>query len=54
VWLDVFEDNFRAQHGYRSLGFVEEGMLRECVHHDGRYRSLILMGMLESEYRSKR
>ena len=54
VWLDAFEDNLRAQHVYRSLGFVKEGMVRECVYHEGRYRSLILMSMLESEYRSRR
>jgi RimJ/RimL family protein N-acetyltransferase len=54
LWLDVFEDNLRAQHVYRSVGFVQEGMLRECVRYRDRYRSLILMSMLESEYRAKR
>jgi diamine N-acetyltransferase len=54
LWLDTFDDNLRAQHVYSALGFVQEGMLRECVRYRKQYRSLILMSMLESEYRSKR
>jgi RimJ/RimL family protein N-acetyltransferase len=53
IWLDVFDHNLRAQHVYRSLGFAQEGTLRECVKYGDRYRSLILMAMLESEYRAK-
>ena len=52
LWLDVYDDNHRALHVYRSLGFVEEGTLRECVKCEGRYRSLVVMSMLESEYRA--
>ena len=53
LWLDVFTDNSRARHVYRSVGFVEEGVLRECVRWGGEYRSLVLMSMLESEYRGR-
>ena len=53
LWLDTFEDNTRARHVYRSLGFVEEGMLRECVKYEARYRSLVLMSILEHEYRAR-
>lgn len=49
LWLDVFDDNHRARHLYRSLGFVEEGTLRECVKYEDRYRSLVVMSMLDSE-----
>ncbi|MGA2630832.1 MAG: GNAT family protein [Terriglobia bacterium] len=52
LWLDVYDDNHRARHIYRSLGFVEEGTLRECIECEGRYRSLVVMSMLESEYRA--
>ena len=38
LWLDVYEDNPRARHIYRSLGFVEEGTLRECIKSEGRGR----------------
>lgn len=49
LWLDVYEDNHRARHVYRSVGFVEEGTLRECVKHGDKYRSLVVMSMLDSE-----
>jgi diamine N-acetyltransferase len=54
IWLDVFPHNSRARHVYRSVGFVEEGVLRECVKHGDIYRSLVLMSMLESEYKRVR
>ena len=49
-WLDVFEDNARARHLYRSIGLVEEGLLRQCVRRGDQYRSLLVMSMLENEY----
>jgi ribosomal protein S18 acetylase RimI-like enzyme len=48
--LDVNEDNARARHVYRTVGFVEEGMLREADWFGDRYRSLVLMSMLDREY----
>lgn len=51
LWLDVYEDNHRARHVYRLLGFVEEGTLRECIKREDGYRSLVVMSILESEYR---
>jgi ribosomal protein S18 acetylase RimI-like enzyme len=54
LWLDVFEHNARARHVYRSAGFVEEGVLRECVKQPDRYASLVVMSLLEDEYRQRR
>ena len=54
LWLDVFTDNDRARHVYRILGFIEEGVLREAVLRDGRWRSLVVMSMLESEHHTAR
>lgn len=45
LWLDVFEHNARARHVYRSVGFVEEGALQECVGQDGTIRSLVVMAI---------
>jgi RimJ/RimL family protein N-acetyltransferase len=53
-WLDVKQDNRRAQQLYSNEGFVEEGRLRECVRLSGDaadgYDSLIVMGLLDREY----
>lgn len=53
LWLDVFDDNTRARHVYQSVGFKEEGVLREAaLKSDGRFGSLVVMSILASEYRS--
>jgi diamine N-acetyltransferase len=49
--LDVFEHNRHAQRVYQAIGFRPEGMLREAVKQEETYRSIILMSMLEQEYR---
>ena len=51
LWLDVREHNERARRLYESEGFVPEGMLRECVSVGEGWESLVLMSVLEQEYR---
>ncbi len=51
LWLDVMEHNTRAQQLYLSEGFIKEGMLREVLMRHGHYVSLILMSILEHEYK---
>ena len=53
LWLDVVDNNARARHLYRSVGFVEEGTLRECLYYaeENCFRSSIVMAVLEQEYR---
>ena len=53
VFLDVFEDNVRAQHLYRSFGFAEEGTMREAAMRDGQYYALVLMSMLDREFAAR-
>ncbi|HJV97044.1 MAG TPA: GNAT family protein [Albitalea sp.] len=53
-WLDVKSLNTRALEFYRSEGFVEEGRLRDSVKVGDGYDSLIVMSMLEDEYRARR
>jgi RimJ/RimL family protein N-acetyltransferase len=53
LWLDTYSDNTRAQHVYRSLGFSEEGVMRECKKWGDEYRSLVMMSILESEYKAR-
>ena len=54
LWLDVYDSNARAKRLYEAAGFLEEGVLRECVWVSGRYESLVVMGMLEHEFASRR
>ncbi|MCO7127072.1 GNAT family N-acetyltransferase [Sporolactobacillus shoreicorticis] len=53
LWLDVVDDNGRARHVYQKAGFVQEGVLRECMRYSDRYKSLIVMSLLEHEYSEK-
>lgn len=50
IWLEVFDHNDGAIHVYRSFGFREDGLLREAVHRDGVWHSLILMSVLDREF----
>lgn len=50
LWLDVFADNQRALHLYLKMGFIQEGILRECKKSDSGYRSMIILSMLAPEY----
>lgn len=52
LWLDVFTDNERAQRAYLAVGFRQEGILRDSVRQGGRYRSLVIMSLLEPEFRA--
>ncbi|MDC0667971.1 GNAT family N-acetyltransferase [Nannocystis radixulma] len=50
LWLDVKAGNARARHLYRSEGFVEEGVMRDCLREGARRESLVLMSVLRPEY----
>lgn len=54
LWLDVLEHNHRARHLYLSEGFVVEGTLRECMKIGNSFASLVVMSMLEADYRDIR
>ena len=51
LWLDVRDHNVRAQRPYESEGFVREGVLRDYNKVGNGFESLIIMSMLEHEYR---
>jgi RimJ/RimL family protein N-acetyltransferase len=50
IQLHVFADNARARATYRKVGFVEEGVLRETVFHDGAFRDEVAMSVLAHEW----
>jgi diamine N-acetyltransferase len=51
--LEVVEENARARHVYRALGFADEGFLRECYDHpeSGARANMILMSILKPEWK---
>jgi diamine N-acetyltransferase len=51
LFLDVFVTNDRARHVYENFGFRKEGTMRDAIYRDGAYHSLVLMSLLETEYR---
>lgn len=49
LWLDVIDDNARAQHVYRKLGFVEEGRFRKATWRPHGWQDLVIFGMLAED-----
>jgi GNAT superfamily N-acetyltransferase len=52
-WLEVVETNPRARHVYRTMGWTEEGMVREGYFDDrlGKRGSFVQMSILKTEWR---
>jgi len=46
-----FEENIASCKLYRKCGWKEEGRKRECIYKRGTYRDLIVVGILDSDYR---
>ena len=53
IWIDCKDYNSIALHLYENLGFVREGLLREYLLTNGVWENLIVLGMLQSEYRNQ-
>ncbi|MDF2841274.1 MAG: family N-acetyltransferase [Clostridia bacterium] len=51
LWLDVREYNKKARELYLKMGFVEEGLIRDCILLDNAFVSHYIMSILEHEYR---
>lgn len=52
VFLRVLSDNQPAIKSYENAGFQREALLREDVFLDGSYRDVILMGILDREWKN--
>lgn len=52
ISLEVFGFNSGAQHVYKKLGFVQEGVLRDALLWKGRYHNAIQMSLLAPDYRA--
>ncbi len=51
--LDVYSFNKRAERVYRKAGFQKEGILRDAIKNERQYRDVILMAMLEDDWKRK-
>ena len=51
IELEVYDFNPRAEHVYKKIGFVHEGVRRDVLLWDGVYHSAIVMGILASDYK---
>ncbi len=49
LWLYVAVGNERAYELYRRLGFVQEGVARECMREADGYRSMFILSLLDRE-----
>jgi len=52
IEISARADNEPAVHLYRSIGFTQVGVHRDTDFAEGRYHDLVVMDMLESEYRA--
>jgi len=52
IHLGVYSFNPRAVHVYRKLGFKQEGIERDVLFQNGEFHDMIVMAMLEDEFRS--
>jgi len=50
VFLRVFSFNERAINLYKKIGFKIEGEMRESLFRDGKWHSIVFMGLLKKEY----
>ncbi len=53
AWLDCKDYNARALHLYESEGMVREALIRETLLHRGAYENLVILGILDREYRAR-
>ena len=54
AWLDCKDYNARALHLYESEGMVREALIRETILHRGVYENLVVLGILDREYRTRK
>lgn len=50
VELSALESNATALHLYEKVGFIREGVKRQCVYKNGAYENMIIMGLLRDNY----
>ncbi len=54
AWLDCKDYNARALHLYESEGMQREALIRETIVTNGVYENLVVLGILDREYRQRK
>jgi len=54
VGLQVYEDNERGIKAYESVGFKQEGVLRQMMYREGRYWNVLIMSILREEWAARK
>ena len=54
VHARILSENSRTIRAVKSLGFQIEGTLREDIYQERRYKDVVVMGLLDSDYAKKR
>ena len=49
IFLRVFSDNFSAIRSYEKSGFIREGLLRDDVYINGKFRDILIMSMINTD-----
>ncbi|EFN90706.1 GNAT family protein [Prevotella amnii] len=47
----VLKDNIASLKMHKKLGYIEEGLLRENIYKDGKYKDQVILSLLKSEYK---
>lgn len=45
-----FDENVASQKLYQKCGWKVEGRIRKCIYKNGKYRDLVIVGILKDEY----
>ncbi|MHA1949563.1 MAG: GNAT family N-acetyltransferase [Candidatus Thorarchaeota archaeon] len=53
IYLDTMEDNARSIHVYEKIGFKRVGILRETEFMEGKHKGLMIMDILQEEFRKR-
>lgn len=54
MWLDFFTNNKRVESLYKKNGFKKEGVLRDKYLYKNQYISVVIMSILESEFKNSK
>lgn len=52
IKLEVLKENAKAIKIYKDMGFNEEGLLKEHIYQDGKYKDLLLMSLFPEDFKN--